>query len=664
MTALLRIPRRAGAPATTTLGGAGAPSRGDPDDGERSPSDPASPDARGATPLLQVCGVTAKAPDGKRILDDVSFSVERGWLVAVMGPTGAGKTSLVRTLTGDLSLETGEIRLDGQDLASSEPNVCRRVGYVPQEDLLYGQLRLRRTLEYKASLRLPRSTRPAQRSRRVRVVLAELDLERQAGLAIAALSGGQRKRANLAVELLAQPDVLVLDEPTTGLDPGHERSAMATLREVADLGRTVLMVTHSMTALRMCDRVMFLAAGGQVAFFGTPEGAVAYFAKTDAADLFVALDSRTGQSWKDRWRSEAVDAQPSDPGGGATAPAHPRHPRRYRRRQAWRLGGPVEPVGREEPVPPGVPTKPMLPGWAHQLSTLVQRYLDLIKSDRRHVGMVALQAPVLGSLLWAILAPRGLSPVPPTAALDLVRLPAVKVAVFLAITITWLGSASAIREIVKERQILQRERAAGLSPSAYVSSKVVVLGLLIIIQAGIFTTIACVDQDPPAHGAVLGWGLGELIVTTALTGLAAVALGLVLSALVNTPDKALTILPITLVAQLVLSGAWGSVATLPGITQLSNLTGAYWGVKAIEATVTGDAGAWWSAIIALALLTAATLVATAFVVERRTNGRARCRGIARCAPPSSPVLALHRLLRRAMALATRSGSAAAPIHTR
>jgi ABC-type multidrug transport system ATPase subunit len=573
-----------------------------------------------------VRGVTALAPDGSCILDDVSFSVQRGWLVAVMGPTGAGKTSLVRTLTGSLSIEAGEIRLDGQDLRQSEPDVRRRVGYVPQEDLLSRQLGLRRTLEYKASLRLPRSTGAAQRSRRVRVVLAELGLERQAGLAVDALSGGQRKRANLAVELLAQPDVLVLDEPTTGLDPGHERSVITTLREVADRGRTVLMVTHSMAVLSLCDRVMFLAAGGQVAFFGTPDGAGAYFAEADAASLFADLDSQTGQSWKDRWRSEAAQAQHSDPGQQARGSE-----RCGRRLPGWE---PVGPVARGAAGPLGgravlaIPIdRP--PGWAHQLFTLVQRHLDLITSDRRRLVMLALQAPVLGGLVWAILAPRGLSPVPPTAALGLAHLPAVRVAVFLAISISWLGTASTIREIVNERQILQWEMAAGLSPNAYLTSKVAVLGLLIIIQAGIFTAIACIRQAPPAHGAVLGWGLGELIVTTALSGLAAVALGLLLSALVSTSEKALTILPVTLVAQLVLSGAWGSVAVVPGIGRLSDLTGSYWGVRAIEATVAGDAGAWWAAIVALTSLTVATLVATLVVVKHRTHSRGSHRWFAR-----------------------------------
>lgn len=587
------------------------------------PSRFAGPRDHHEVPLLQLASITARRPDGHCILDDVSLSIERGWLVAVMGPTGAGKTSLVRTLTGSLRLDAGEIRLDDRDLTCGSGALRRRVGYVPQEDLLYRQLGLRRSLEYKASLRLPSATGAVQRSRRVSDVLAELGLECQGALAIAALSGGQRKRANLAVELLAQPDVLVLDEPTTGLDPGHERSVMTTLRGIADRGRTVLTVTHSMSAMRMCDRVVFLAAGGQVAFFGTPAGAVAYFAQSDAADLFVALDSPAEPSWKERWCSQRVQLPHSATGRGTVMAGS------HRPRRTWEPAGPIgsDPSSAAAAhVGAPTPSHPVagLPGGAGQLVTLVRRYLDLIRSDRRHVAMLALQAPALGLLLWAVLAPGGLSPVPLPGALRLADPSAVKVAVFLSIGITWMGTASAIREIVKERQILHRERGAGLSLSAYVASKAVVLGSLVVVQAAVFTAIACIRQAPPAHGAVLGWGLGEIILATAVTGLAAVSLGLAISALAGTPDKAMTILPIALVAQLVLSGAWGSVTSVPGITQLSDLTGAYWGVKAIEASVAGNAHAWWSAMVVLSMLTAGTLVATACLVQARLSRRGRC----------------------------------------
>lgn len=556
-------------------------------------------------PVLQVSGLSARAPDGTLILDDVTFSLERGWLVAIVGPTGAGKTSLARALTGSLALEAGTIRIDGHDLATSSEEARRRIGHVPQEDLLQAQLGLGRMLEYAAALRLPSSINAQARSRRVSAVLAELGLERQAGVAVRSLSGGQRKRANIAMELLAQPDILVLDEPTSGLDPGYERSVMATLAQLAARGRTVVAVTHSMQALAACDRVLFLAARGQVAFFGTPAEAIAYFEGADAADLFQALDDPGSQSWKDRFRSHTdharyVGASPRSARSGAASSG------------LSRSDLDRQPGARTTPW-----ASPALPGWGSQLRVLVARYVSLIRSDHRHMTMLALQGPVLGLLLWAVLAPHSLVPAMAGVDLTMTAPRAVTVTVFLTISATWLGTANAVREIVKERAILARERSAGLSLNAYVASKAVVLGSLILVQGCLLTAIACARQLPPAHGAVISWGLGELMVTTALTGLAAVGLGLLVSALVKTPDKAMTVLPLVLVAELVLSGAWGSVTSIPGMSQLSDLTGAHWGVKAIEATLTGDSRAWWSAIVALALLTWSTLVATAFLVHRR-----------------------------------------------
>lgn len=544
-------------------------------------------------PLLEVEAISARAPDGTVLLDDVGFSLERSWLVAVVGPTGAGKTSLVNALTGALRLQRGSIRLDGEEILGGDPAALRRIGYVPQQDLLHPQLGLRRTLEYAAALRLPTSTGRPERSRRITAVLGELGLERQARVPVSALSGGQRKRANVAVELLGQPDVLVLDEPTSGLDPGYERSVMATLRQLADRGRVVLAVTHSMQALTQCDRVLFLAAGGQLAFFGPPDEAVAYFERSDAADLFLALDDH-GMAWKDRFR------------------AHPSYAR-FVTSWPWRGIGP----GRSAAARPARPSDRPPPGRGPQLAILVRRYVDLIRSDRRHLAMLSLQGPVLGLLLWAVLSRHSLGTVPPGSELALVAPGAVTVSVFLAISVTWLGTANAVREIVKESRILRRERGTGLSVSAYVSSKVVVLGALTMVQSAVVTAIACSRQGPPGHGSVLGWGLGEIMVTAALTGLAAVALGLLLSAVVSTPDKALTLLPVALVAQLVFSGAWSSVVATPGLAQLSDLTGAHWGVRAVEATVTGDAGAWWSAVTSLVLLTAGELAAAALLVHRR-----------------------------------------------
>ena len=199
-------------PATTTSHQAAPRARG------RHPR--AAPLQAHADPILEARAVTARAPGGRVLLDGVSFAVQRGWLVAVVGPTGAGKTSLARALTGSLALDAGSICVDGDELTDSGSRGLDRIAYVPQDDVLHGSLSLGRTLAYAASLRMPPQVGHGERVRRVDAALAELGLQGHAHVPVSSLSGGQRKRANIAAELVGQPDVIVLDEPTSGLDPG------------------------------------------------------------------------------------------------------------------------------------------------------------------------------------------------------------------------------------------------------------------------------------------------------------------------------------------------------------------------------------------------------------------------------------------------------------
>jgi ABC-type multidrug transport system ATPase subunit len=540
-------------------------------------------------PILEVRGVTARTPGGRILLDDVSFAVQRGWLVAVVGPTGAGKTSLARALTGSLALQAGSIRIDGDELTASGSHGLDRIAYVPQDDVLHGSLSLGRTLGYAASLRVSPQVGHGERSRRVAAALAELGLQHHTDVAISSLSGGQRKRANIAAELVGQPDVIVLDEPTSGLDPGYEKSVMTSLRQLADAGRTVITVTHSMQALGQCDRVLYLAEGGRMAYFGPPARAQDYFGRGDAADVFLALDTESGQAWKERFQ------------------AHPAYARYVR---------PVVAVatGAADRLP-ATPRRD-LPAWRAQLGTLLRRQVALLRSDRRHLALLTLQGPVLGALLWLVMRPGSLGLLPGTA----IPSPASStVAMFVALAATWLGASNAVREIVKERHILRREVDAGLAPSAYVVSKAVVLGSVAMVQGAVLALIACAGQQPPTSGALLGSGRLELALAGALVGLAATGLGLVLSSVATSPDRALALLPMTLVAELALAGGWATSLTAPGLPILRDLTGAHWGVDLIGATVAGHGGSWlWSALVLL-VLTGGALVVTIAMVRHHTR---------------------------------------------
>ena len=200
-------------------------------------------------------------PNGRVLLDNVSFGLDRNTFLAVVGPSGAGKSTLLNALTGFRPAPRGTVLYDGRDLYAEYEELQSRIGLVPQDDVLHPQLTVGRALEFAAELRFADDVTADERSARVDEVLEELGLTARRDLAIEQLSGGQRKRVSVALELLAKPSLLFLDEPTSGLDPGYERSLMELLRGLADGGRTVVVVTHSVQSLDLCDRVLVPRAG-------------------------------------------------------------------------------------------------------------------------------------------------------------------------------------------------------------------------------------------------------------------------------------------------------------------------------------------------------------------------------------------------------------------
>ncbi|WP_231123143.1 FHA domain-containing protein [Mycobacterium asiaticum] len=247
-------------------------------------------------------------PKGKTLLADVSFVLPQRSLLAVVGPSGAGKSTLLGALTGFRPATAGTVRYDQRDLYDNYDELRHRIGFVPQDDILHTPLTVRRALNYAAQLRFPHDVSAAERQQRIDEVLTELGLMTQADQRIDSLSGGQRKRTSVALELLTKPSLLFLDEPTSGLDPGYEKSVMQTLRSLADDGRSVVVVTHNIAHLNMCDRLLVLAPGGRLAYFGPPQQALAYFNCTDFADLFILLENDTTTDWTARYHDSPLHA--------------------------------------------------------------------------------------------------------------------------------------------------------------------------------------------------------------------------------------------------------------------------------------------------------------------------------------------------------------------
>ena len=498
---------------------------------------------------LEAIGLAERSPQGVTLLDDVTFRLGEHSFLAAVGPSGAGKTTLLGALTGLRPADTGTVRYDGIDLAGSYEELRLRVGYVPQEDILHPQLTPRRALRYAAELRFGRDVTRAERAARVDEVLGELGLTERADLQISKLSGGQRKRVSIALELLTRPSLLFLDEPTSGLDPGMEKHLMQLLRQLSDGGRTVVVVTHSVQSLNLCDRVLFLAPGGRIAYFGPADSALDYFRTDDLADVFSELERRRDVDWKARFLASPLGGQVR--AGEAAAVAQETRPPPERRRQ----------------------------GRLRQLSTLTRRYTMVLVSDRGNLILLLAQAPILA--LFVVLAIRRDGYQGTAASLN----PGVQVALFLCVSATYLGAGNAIREIVKELPLFIRERTIGLSITAYLGSKVIVLSVITIVQALVLVYIGSLRQGPGNGGAILPWLRPELLLVLAATGIASMGLGLLVSALVDRPDRALTLLPVLLVPQLVLSFPQLGIQDRPLLNQISYVASAQWGYAAFASSI-------------------------------------------------------------------------------
>lgn len=491
--------------------------------------------------------VTTKT--GAHLMDDVSITVPAGTLVAVIGPSGAGKSTLLGALTGLRPATRGHVSWNGRDLYAEYAQLRFLVGLVPQEDILHRQLTVRRALHFAAQLRLPPDTSSAERDERVNQVVAEVDLTNQIDQRIDSLSGGQRKRTSIALELLTAPQLLFLDEPTSGLDPGLDKQVMGSLRSLADAGRVVLVVTHSVLALDECDRVLVLARGGRVAFFGPPAEVLPFFGVDNYPAAFAALEDPT-------WVGKYAQSPARDAYIGRTASANV----------------PV-PVGDAPPPPRAAPLR--------QLWTLMRRNAAVVAADRLFVVLLVGMPMLLALMAHAFPGEAGLSM--REAGGDLYQVQ--QRLIVLVVGAALMGTALTVRELVAERPIYRREQAVGLSPTAYLLGKFVVLGALVAIQCILFTVMALLGLPGPDDALVLGNGHLEIAVAVAAVGVAMTAAALVISAAATSTEQTMPALVALVMAQLVLCGGLFAIQGRAGLEEVSWLLPARFGYAAAAATV-------------------------------------------------------------------------------
>ncbi|MFJ7070954.1 FHA domain-containing protein [Streptomyces sp. NPDC101115] len=503
--------------------------------------------------------LTVTVDGGKQILKDVTFGVPEKSLIGVIGPSGSGKSTLLKALTGYRPADQGDVLYDNRSLYKQFAELRQRIGLVPQDDILHKELTVQKALRYAAKLRFPGDTAEAEREARIGEVLRELKLDIHKEKKVTSLSGGQRKRVSVALELLTKPSLIFLDEPTSGLDPGMDRDVMQLLRGLADDGRTVLVVTHSVAELGLCDKLLVMAPGGSVAYFGPPEEALNFFGYSTWADVFSAFENYRDYDWAGRWKGS----------------------QHYQMYAAEIDAVAAQPVQLPHQAQQALARPPKPQGWGSQLWTLIRRYVSVIASDKGFLALMVILPAVLGAVSVVIPADFGLGrPKPPSR----FNGDAGTIMLILAVGMCFSGAANSVRELIKERVIYERERATGLSRSAYLMSKVIVLGLITAFQGVIICGIGFSTRELPEEGLFMPPAV-ELCIQVIALGLTSMMVGLVISSLVKTAEKTMPLLVMFAIIQVVFTGILFQVYGSPGLEQFAWLMPSRWGIAGAGTTL-------------------------------------------------------------------------------
>lgn len=474
---------------------------------------------------------------GINLLQDISLAILPREFVALVGVSGAGKSTLMNALAGFWPASDGAVMVNGTDLYRRFDAFRTDLGYVPQDDIIHKELTAEKALHYVARLRLPADMTATERRQAVTEELETLGLIERKDVRVGSLSGGQRKRVSIGVERLTRPGLFFLDEATSGLDPGTENRLMRLLRQLADDGQTIVLITHATKNVVLCDQVIFLAKGGRLAYFGPPDEALEYFGVAAFDEIYEQLeDERSPEEWAERYRQspqyaqyvvkrlrdtygDLLDTQPEPNDAKAARATH--------RRDLV----PVKKVRR--------------PSALRQFTVLAARYMDIIRTDRINLLMMLLIAPVLGSMDLIAWPRQVYDPVEGDASRAMVML-------FLAAIIPFLvGALNSVREIVKEKAVYRRERTVNLRIVPYLLSKVAVglLFALYIAAALLVLKLVAVDFSHLGIGDIALYY--TIIVLAVMSG---VMWGLLISALAPREEQAMLLLIVIVVVQMVFSG--------------------------------------------------------------------------------------------------------------
>jgi len=527
--------------------------------------------------------------DSVRILnlEPTPLSFRPGEFVALVGGSGTGKSTLMKALLGLEPAQQGSVYVNGRPFivnGQAHPFEAMHtiVGYVPQDDVVHYELTPWEAMDYIARFRLSPDLSREERSVFIQDTLTRVELWPHRDKPIRNLSGGQRKRVNIALELLAKPRLLFLDEPTSGLDPGLDLAVMELLGKWATNRtdpRTIILVTHATENVTKCKYVAFLALGGHVVYFGPPEQALNYFGVKRFAEIYREVG---------RYQLPELATSNNDQVNDHTSPdVHQLVTRFQKSRDYFQFveSRRLNEVERTDPAE----LEPKATGrnafafdpatreqFRRQLRILSARYFKLIRRDTLNFIILLLQGFLVGGLLWVVSRPDTFRPRGAENAQTVLFI--------MACAAAWLGILNATKEIVKEQDIYARERRYGLNAASYVLSKLLVLGALGCFQMATMLFLMSLPITFPTSGALGNWSPAwlEWFITLELTLMAGLALGLFLSASTKTIDAATAAMFVLLLIQVMFAGLFFPDAAWADV--FSTITFSRWGLESAGTT--------------------------------------------------------------------------------
>ena len=489
---------------------------------------------------IDVFQITKDVPNrsgrGKiRLLDEVSLSVQPNEFIGLLGPSGAGKSTLMDSLNGMRPASSGQVLVNNLDLYHHLESIKQSIGYVPQDDIIHRELTVFRTLYYVARLRLSRDISVREINQIVNEVMDVTGLSERRDVPISQLSGGQRKRVSIAVELITKPSVIFLDEPTSGLDPSTEEKVMKLFRQIAESGRTVILTTHAMENVKLFDKIVVLMRG-KLVFYGAPEEALAHVGASSFKDLYDKLEEpiheRLKQSNGNLSREQISEEVAEE------------WKRRFTTTEVFKrnVANPLTEVSSRPRQAAPAKRRTTVGDSVRQWGTLSRRYMGVLTRDKFNLLILFGQAPIIAFLTYIVVGSNSPRDFP---------------FFVLALVALWFGTSLAAREIIRERAVYNRERMVNLRLLPYVGSKVFVLTLIVSLQCLIlFTTLKLLDVTNLMSLPGRFGGIPQLIIMI-LTGMVGIGLGLFVSAVVKTSEMATSLVPLILIPQILFCGLVG-----------------------------------------------------------------------------------------------------------